>query len=156
MASARRTVMAMSLVGVCVGFMPRPSVLLRCGSLRVMSEQPETEPDVSDFYASLRSRAREVEAESDATLERWRTGKCVSRVAVRASDWVRRMAYDAGFVAFGTSSGCVGISRVGVGGGESPALVPAHARIVEAQDLTALHGAYDGGPHKCTSTLSSG
>ena len=64
--------------------------------------------------------------------------------AVAASDWVRRMAFDGGTVAFGTASGGVGCCRVGQGPSRAD-VVKAHPRAVEGQDLSKLHGAYDGG-----------
>ena len=72
------------------------------------SPDVEPEPDVSSFYAALRSRSEELEDASATIRSRWTSGACVSRVAVAAGDWVRRMAYDDGVAAFGTASGGVG------------------------------------------------
>ncbi len=109
-----------------------------------LHEKPIDSDEMASLYQELRARQSDVEADRAQTLERWRTGGCSSTVAVAASDWVRRMAFDGGTVAFGTASGGVGCCRVGQGPSRAD-VVKAHPRAVEGQDLSKLHGAYDGG-----------
>ena len=152
----RYSLLVIALSGGRALLAPRVSVLA-CARPPASSPDAEPEPDVSSFYAALRSRSEELESGSAATETRWRTGACVSRVAVAAGDWVRRMAYDDGVAAFGTASGAVGVAAIsGVSPGyddgtgwvaEQPTVVYAHPPAVEGQDLQlrALHGDYDGG-----------
>ena len=58
----------------------------------------ESEADVSSFYAALRSRSEELQSAAAVIESRWRSGSCVSRVAVSCGDWIRRMAFDRGVV----------------------------------------------------------
>ena len=73
-----------------------------------LTARPIDSDEMASLYQELRARQSDVEADRAQTLERWRTGGCSSTVAVAASDWVRRMAFDGGTVAFGTASGGVG------------------------------------------------
>ena len=69
-----------------------------------LHEKPIDSDEMASLYQELRARQSDVEADRAQTLERWRTGGCSSTVAVAASDWVRRMAFDGGTVAFGTAA----------------------------------------------------
>ncbi|KAJ8598233.1 hypothetical protein CTAYLR_005474 [Chrysophaeum taylorii] len=103
----------------------------------------------SDLYAALRSRQRQVEKEGAELTVRWRKGKCTSRVvAALGDDWVRRCALDWPLCALGTASGSVHVVDVS----KPPRVLaqdsgtPAHVRYYDGgQDLSPLHGAYDGG-----------
>jgi len=117
----------------------------RCRLKRTRLQERQVDGDeMASLYAELRQRQSGVEADAAQMIERWRTGGCSSTVAVAASDWVRRMAFDGGTVAFGTASGGVGCCRIGQSPSEAD-VVKAHPRAVEGQDLRKLHGAYDGG-----------
>ena len=63
-----------------------------------LHEKPIDSDEMASLYQELRARQSDVEADRAQTLERWRTGGCSSTVAVAASDWVRRMAFDGGTV----------------------------------------------------------
>ena len=105
----------------------------------------ESEADVSSFYAALRSRSEELQSAAAVIESRWRSGSCVSRVAVSCGDWIRRMAFDRGVVAFGTAGGGVGVAAVGEAVADQPVVCAVHPAGVEGQDLRALHGDFDGG-----------
>ena len=140
----QRSYLALALAASAASAFVAPRAAAPRSGLR-SSPDVEPEPDVSSFYAALRSRSEELEDASATIRSRWTSGACVSRVAVAAGDWVRRMAYDDGVAAFGTASGGVGVARVSRAVADAPATVPAHPRAVEAQDLRPLHGDHDGG-----------
>eukprot|EP00633_Aureoumbra_lagunensis_P004290 CAMPEP_0197315978 /NCGR_PEP_ID=MMETSP0891-20130614/40253_1 /TAXON_ID=44058 ORGANISM="Aureoumbra lagunensis, Strain CCMP1510" /NCGR_SAMPLE_ID=MMETSP0891 /ASSEMBLY_ACC=CAM_ASM_000534 /LENGTH=417 /DNA_ID=CAMNT_0042805207 /DNA_START=109 /DNA_END=1363 /DNA_ORIENTATION=+ len=103
------------------------------------------------LYASLRSRQRQVAAEKAFLLSGWRKGRCSSRVAVvLEDDWVRRCDFSGRLIALGTASGNVHVVDVQKGVTQlvtrSEGAVSAHKRYAEkAQDLSLLHGSFDGG-----------
>mmetsp|Transcript_12855 Transcript_12855/g.38275 ORF Transcript_12855/g.38275 Transcript_12855/m.38275 type:complete len:403 (-) Transcript_12855:10-1218(-) len=132
-------------LATCSAFAPPPRRLGRAPP-RAAEEDAASSEENDAFYASLRARTVEVNTEAVRTRERWRTGKCLSKIAVAAPDWIRRMAYEDGLVVFGTASGGVGACRVGAGRpAEAGEIVAAHERLVPGQNLEALHGEYDGG-----------
>ena len=62
--------------------------LRRATALRAAGEGADPregleDPDTASLYASLRSRASEVESDGSKTVERWRTGGCTSSVRRR-------------------------------------------------------------------------
>ena len=69
-------------LATCSAFAPPPRRLGRAPP-RAAEEEASTEENDA-FYASLRARTVEVNTEAVRTRERWRTGKCLSKIAVAA------------------------------------------------------------------------